>query len=351
MVTMKKRANASPTTAAVTAILLLAARHTATAAGGGYQYAGFGSCRDINGNTYSNIQLTATTATSTDLACNDSCGIFLSSGTLRGFEWQLVDGFSRRCYCLFDAGSDVEAMALNMGGDGATWKGDNVGTGEIASAENIGIDSYCYKLVPLVSLDGVAPTPPPTFLSFDLPTFLPFDQPTQPPVDPPTQPPVDPPTFLPFDPPTQPPVNSPTQLPQSIEEIFAEIFGDESEQVFTTSQVDDDQYGYDQSAPSSNSLNPTPNASPTQNGSPSTALSTVHNIQGKSSKESTNSSKSSKSAQGSIDGKADKGSDDSSLMRMEQMRYKMGNDGRRRGGIDQLLLLVVTLITVSYLVW
>jgi len=39
------------------------------------------------------------------------------------------------------------------------------------------------------------------------------------------------------------------------------------------------------------------------------------------------------------------------LMRMEQMRYKMGNDGRRRGGIDQLLLLVVTLITVSYLVW
>ena len=147
MVTMKKRANASPTTAAVTAILLLAARHTATAAGGGYQYAGFGSCRDIDGNTYSNIQLTATTATSTDLACNDSCGIFLSSGTLRGFEWQLVDGFSRRCYCLFDAGSDVEAMALNMGGDGATWKGDNVGTGEIASAENIGIDSYCYKLV------------------------------------------------------------------------------------------------------------------------------------------------------------------------------------------------------------
>ena len=137
-----------------TTLLLLATHHTTTeAAGITYQYTGFGSCRDINGNTYSNIQLTDATATANDLSCGDSCDIFLSSsnsGTLRGFEWQLVDGFDRRCYCLFDAGSNVEAMALEFitgGGGGATWKGDNIGIGEIDTAVNVGIDSYCYKLV------------------------------------------------------------------------------------------------------------------------------------------------------------------------------------------------------------
>ena len=147
------------TTATLLFLLLAATHHTATeAAGITYQYTGFGSCRDINGNTYSNIQLTDVSATANDLSCGDSCDIFLSSssgssGTLRGFEWQLVDGFDRRCYCLFDAGSNVEAMALEFingpmgGGGGATWKADNVGIGEIDTAVNVGIDSYCYKLV------------------------------------------------------------------------------------------------------------------------------------------------------------------------------------------------------------
>ena len=154
-------AAASASTAVTATLLLLLAttHHTATeAAGVTYQYTGFGSCRDINGNTYSNIQLTDGTAIANDLSCGDSCDIFLSSGsssggTLRGFEWQLVDGFDRKCYCLFDAGSNVEAMALefiNGGGGGATWKGDNVGRGEIDTAVNVGIDSYCYKLVSIV---------------------------------------------------------------------------------------------------------------------------------------------------------------------------------------------------------
>ena len=157
-------AAASASTAVTATLLLLLAttHHTATeAAGVTYQYTGFGSCRDINGNTYSNIQLTDGTAIANDLSCGDSCDIFLSSGsssggTLRGFEWQLVDGFDRKCYCLFDAGSNVEAMALEFingpmggGGGGATWKGDNVGRGEIDTAVNVGIDSYCYKLVSL----------------------------------------------------------------------------------------------------------------------------------------------------------------------------------------------------------
>lgn len=153
-----KRAAVNASSSAVTTatlLLLFTTHHTVTeAAGITYQYTGFGSCRDIHGNTYSNIQLTDASATANDLSCGDSCDIFLSSslGTLRGFEWQLVDGFDRRCYCLFDAGSNVEAMALEFitttgGGGGATWKGDNIGIGEIDTAVNVGIDSYCYKLV------------------------------------------------------------------------------------------------------------------------------------------------------------------------------------------------------------
>lgn len=142
---------ASPTTAAVIAALLLTVAHvfqraTATATGG-YEYVGYGSCRDNNGNMYSNIRLTGTAATDDDSVCGQSCDVFRSAGKLRGYEWLLVDGSSKRCYCLFDAGSDVEAMVLNIGGDGATWKGDNSGQGEIVSTENVGIDSYCYKLV------------------------------------------------------------------------------------------------------------------------------------------------------------------------------------------------------------
>lgn len=136
---------ASPSAAVRAIIFLLSAAH-ATAAGG-YEYVSNGSCRDNNGDVYSNIRLTDSTATHDDSACGQSCDVFRSSGTLRGFEWLIVNGSSKRCYCLFDAGSDVEAMALDMGVDGATWKGDNEGTGEIASAENVGIDSYCHKLV------------------------------------------------------------------------------------------------------------------------------------------------------------------------------------------------------------
>lgn len=150
MMVMMTRTHSSPT-AAVTTIFLLATAHhfegTTAKAASGYEYAGYGSCRDVNGNIYSNIRLTDATATHDDAVCGQSCDVFRSSDKLRGFEWLIVDGSSKRCYCLFDAGSDVEAMALSMGGDGATWKGDNDGKGEISSAENVGIDSYCHKLV------------------------------------------------------------------------------------------------------------------------------------------------------------------------------------------------------------
>ena len=162
-------------------------------------------------------------------------------------------------------------------------------------------------------------------------------------------------------PPTQPPVaGTPTLPPQTIEEIFQGIFNSsESEQVFTTSQVNDDpyEYDYDDEVALNNNNNPTTTSqnngwsSSTSHSSSNTGHHQVH-VMGKSSKSSTSSSsKSSKSGQGLIEGKSDK--DDSSLMRLEQMRYKVngGRRGRGGGGVE-LLLLVVTLMTVSsYLVW
>mmetsp|Transcript_13358 Transcript_13358/g.19997 ORF Transcript_13358/g.19997 Transcript_13358/m.19997 type:complete len:334 (-) Transcript_13358:183-1184(-) len=332
MMVMMTRTHSSPT-AAVTTIFLLATAHhfegTTAKAASGYEYAGYGSCRDVNGNIYSNIRLTDATATHDDAVCGQSCDIFRSSDKLRGFEWLIVDGSSKRCYCLFDAGSDIEAMALSMGGDGATWKGDNDGKGEISSAENVGIDSYCHKLVPLVRLGDVSSPPP-------------------------------------------------TPQPQSIEEIFEGIFGDEP--VFTTSQVDDDEYEYNQNASPSPTLNTTKSSkifagytgktskSKSTNKSHSSSMecskSTKSGSDGsmyeKNEKKSSQSTKtkrcSSKSGKSSlsypsVEGKADKGGDDPSLMILEQMRYKMGNGGRRSGGIELLLLMVTSITVSSYLVW
>lgn len=47
-----------------------------------------------------------------------------------------------------------------------------------------------------------------------------------------------------------------------------------------------------------------------------------------------------------VEGKASKDGDDSWSMILEQMRYKMGNGGRRSGGVE-LLLLMLTSISVS----
>eukprot|EP00985_Skeletonema_marinoi_P034265 scaffold43574_cov131-Skeletonema_marinoi.AAC.1 len=297
---MMTRTHSSPT-AAVTAIILLATAHhfegTTAKAASGYEYAGYGSCRDVNGNIYSNIRLTDATATHDDAVCGQSCDVFRSSDKLRGFEWLIVDGSSKRCYCLFDAGSDIEAMALSMGGDGATWKGDNDGKGEISSAENVGIDSYCHKLVPLVRLGDVSSPPP-------------------------------------------------TPQPQSIEEIFEGIFGDEP--VFTTSQVDDDEYEYNQNASPSPTLNTTKSSKIFAGYTGKTSKSKSTNKSKSSHSSSMECSKSTKSGSDgsksslsypSVEGKADKGGDDPSLMILEQMRYKMGNGGRRSGGIELLLLM------------
>ena len=176
----------------------------------------------------------------------------------------------------------------------------------------------------------------------------------------------------------------PTPQPQSIEDIFEGIFGDEP--VFTTSQVDDDEYEYNQNASPSPTLNTTKSSkifagytgktskskkstnksksshSPssmdcsksTKSGSDGSMYEKNEKKSSQSTKTKRCSSKSGKSSLSypSVEGKADKGGDDDpSLMILEQMRYKMGNGGRRSGGIE-LLLLMVTLITMSsYLVW
>ena len=212
---------------------------------------------------------------------------------------------------------------------------------------------------------------PSTPLSDSPPTPLPTGWWTLPPlpVEPPTPPPVvvrptPPPTTdwwtqtsVPL--PTQPPVVGPppTLPPQTIEEIFQGIFNS-SEEVFTTSQVNDDpyEYDYDDADALNNNNKPTSQnngwSSSTDDGwssSTSHSSSTAHVVMGKSSKSST-SSKSSKSGQGLIEGKSDK--DDSSLMRLEQMRYKV-NGGRGRGGgsIEMLLFMVTAMTVLSYLVW
>jgi len=144
--------------------------------------------------------------------------------------------------------------------------------------------------------------------------------------------------------------SSPTLQPQSIEAIFEEIFGDSSESIFTTSQVDDDddQHGYSESASTSTNLGTTK----------SSKIFAVY--ASKSSKSKSNkSSKSSpsKSMKGlsylSLEGKADKWGDDPSLLILEQLRYKIGNGGRSSGsGRRELILLMITSIAISsYLVW
>ncbi len=143
--------------------------------------------------------------------------------------------------------------------------------------------------------------------------------------------------------------SSPTLQPQSIEAIFEEIFGDSSESIFTTSQVDDDddQHGYSESASTSTNLGTTK----------SSKIFAGHASKSSKSKSNKSSKSSSKSMKGlsypSLEGKADKWDDDPSLLILEQLRYKMGNGGRSSGsGRRELILLMLTSIAISsYLVW
>lgn len=143
--------------------------------------------------------------------------------------------------------------------------------------------------------------------------------------------------------------SSPTIQPQSIEEIFEEIFGDNSDPIFTTSQVDvdddDDQPGYSQSASLSTNLS-------TTKSSKIFAGYTGKSSKSKSIKTSKSSSKSSKGdSYPSLEGKADKWGDDPSLLLLEKMGYKVGNGGRIGGRRDLLMLMMTSITVSSYLVW
>jgi hypothetical protein len=195
---------------------------------------------------------------------------------------------------------------------------------------------------------------------------------------------------------------SPTLQPQSIEEIFEDIFGEDGDGVFTTSQVDDN-YSYGYNHQQSASPSPTLNATKTPKVFAGNAGKTSKNKLAKSSysmsmsmEECSKSSKpssekslvedgylwssgsgggsyeiyekkpsqsmrtkttklcSSKSSKGLsysiVEGKADKGGDDVALTILEQMRYKMGNGGSRSVRVE-LLLMMTSIMVSSYLVW
>lgn len=130
------------------------AHATADSPPAGYEFVAVGGCRDTNNNIYSNIRLPDDTAATSDSACAQSCDVFRSTtadALFRGYEYQVVFGSDSRCYCLFDSGTDVMTLAESVDGE-TTVKADNLGYGEIQSAENVGIDSYCYKVVSVVFL-------------------------------------------------------------------------------------------------------------------------------------------------------------------------------------------------------
>lgn len=198
---------------------------------------------------------------------------------------------------------------------------------------------------------------------------------------------------------------SPTPQPQSIEDIFEGIFGDDSDEVFTTSQVDDGQYsyGYTYNASPSPTLNATKspkifagNAGKTSkskltktyksslsmsmecskskkassmsygkkssseqssvgDGSFSYGSYEIHENKSSQSMKTKTTKVCAKSGKGLsysiVEGKADKGGDDPGLMILEQMRFKMGNGGRRSGGVELLLMMTSIMMVSSYLVW
>ena len=138
--------------ATITSSHLIQGAHATTPTTDGYEFVAVGGCRDTNNNIYSNIRLPDDTAATSDSACAQSCDVFRSKADgFRGYEYQVVFGSDTRCYCLFDSGTDVMTLAESVDGE-TTVKADNLGFGEIQSAENVGIDSYCYKVVSVVFL-------------------------------------------------------------------------------------------------------------------------------------------------------------------------------------------------------
>lgn len=139
--------------ATITSSHLIQGAHAAATAG--YEFVAVGGCRDTHNNIYSNIRLPSNTAATSNTACAQSCNVFRTTvNGFQGYEYQVVYGSDTRCYCLFDSGTDVTTLAESVDGD-TTVKDDNLGYGEIQSAENVGIDSYCYKVVSVVFFETI----------------------------------------------------------------------------------------------------------------------------------------------------------------------------------------------------
>ena len=122
----------------------------------GYDYVGYGSCRDGSGEPYPTVsQLYMPTTES----CGDFCDKFHISivngivGKVRGFTWTDANVLSQTCYCVFDSETDVEGIAEELGG-GQEQRGqwvpadsssEGVGIGPVTLVHE-GNHSYCYKI-------------------------------------------------------------------------------------------------------------------------------------------------------------------------------------------------------------
>ena len=120
----------------------------------GYTYSGYGWCRGANvEDGYHNVHQVYT---QTVTECGSFCNKFPVVNKLRGFTWTDGGGIEKHCYCMFDAGTDVQSLAKEYGGAREHWgtmtpaKHSDQGTA-VGPIQNVfdgkrGYDAYCYSL-------------------------------------------------------------------------------------------------------------------------------------------------------------------------------------------------------------
>lgn len=128
----------------------------------GYDYVGYGSCRDESEEPYPTVsQLYTSSAESCGDFCDkmwDFCDKFhmcdkfhisIVNGTM---DWTDANFLSQTCFCVFDKGTDVERIANELGGGREHWghwvpadsSNEGVGIGPVTRVGESN-HSYCYK--------------------------------------------------------------------------------------------------------------------------------------------------------------------------------------------------------------
>jgi hypothetical protein len=134
----------SPTTSSVT---------SSTNALDGYDFVGEGICKDAQESGYMQIMYVYTANRE---LCAEYCDRYRdineAEGKLRGFWWNDATNIGqpsdKHCYCMFEAGSNIEKIAKQFGGDEQIRfeNFDSTATGTICSAEKRSYDAWCYRI-------------------------------------------------------------------------------------------------------------------------------------------------------------------------------------------------------------